>query len=153
MKYAYLPSYNFEITDDNRANHVVTVDAYLSAGTNITINTKEETVDTTTYIVPYIAYQNASFTQTPSSIRVAWLPKSIVKDTAGTDQTVPAGAIGNFFTEKWEVVAVPTENVPNEALVCSGLPTSTTTKWGKGKSPVLGFMSDAGYESAFIQYQ
>ena len=152
LKYAYLPSYNFELTDENRANHVVTVDAYLSAGTNITINTKEETVGSTTYIVPYIAYQNASFIQTTSPIRVAWLPKTIVKGTAGTDQNVPAGAVGNFFTEKWEVVAVPTTNIPTESMVCSGVPTGTDGGIGNGKSPVLAFMSDKGYESAYIKY-
>ena len=152
LKYAYLPSYNFELTDENRANHVVTVDAYLSAGTNITINTKEETVGSTTYIVPYIAYQNASFIQTTSPIRVAWLPKTIVKGTAGTDQNVPAGAVGNFFTENWEVVAVPTTNIPTESMVCSGVPTGISGGIGNGKSPVLAFMSDVGYESAFIKY-
>ena len=152
LKYAYLPSYNFKLTDANRANHVVTVDAYLSAGTNITINTKEETVGSTTYIVPYIAYQNASFIQTTSPIRVAWLPMTIVKGTAGTDQNVPAGAVGNFFTESWEVVAVPTTNIPTESMVCSGVPTGISGGIGNGKSPVLAFMSDVGYESAFIKY-
>ena len=152
LKYAYLPSYNFKLTDANRAKHVVTVDAYLSAGTNITINTKEETVGSTTYIVPYIAYQNASFIQTTSPIRVAWLPKTIVKGTAGTDQNVPAGAVGNFFTENWEVVAVPTTNIPTESMVCSGVPTGTSGGIGNGKSPVLAFMSDVGYESAYIKY-
>lgn len=152
LKYAYLPSYDFELTDENRANHVVTVDAYLSAGTNITINTKEETVGSTTYIVPYIAYQNASFIQTTSPIRVAWLPKAIEKGEKGADQTVPAGAVGNFFTEGWEVVAVPTTNIPTESMVCSGVPTGKAGGIGNGKSPVLAFMSDAGYESAYIKY-
>ena len=150
LKYAYLPSYNFKLTEDNRDNYVVTVDAYLSAGTNITINTKDETVDGTTYIVPYIAYQNASFIQTTSPIRVAWLPKKIVK---GTASTVSAGANGNFFTGIWEVVAVPTTNIPTDSLVCSGVPTGDDAGLGhEGKSPVLGFMSDSGYESAFIKY-
>ncbi len=150
LKYAYLPSYDFKLTKENRDNYVVTVDAYLSAGTNITINTKDETVDGTTYIVPYIAYQNASFIQTTSPIRVAWLPKKIVK---GTASTVSAGANGNFFTGIWEVVAVPTTNIPTDSLVCSGVPTGDNAGLGhEGKSPVLGFMSDKGYESAFIKY-
>ena len=155
LKYAYLPTYDSTI---NSAN-IVTVDGYGTAGTNITINTKEETVGTDKYIVPYISYQNATYAETPRAIRVAFMPKTI-KSSANTknvitDKTAVAGTNGNFFTEGWEVIAVPTVADTKAAIVYNGLPTSGN-KWrsdtNSAYSPVLGYMTSSGFESAYIQY-
>ena len=155
LKYAYLPTYDSTI---NSAN-IVTVDGYGTAGTNITINTKEETVGTDKYIVPYISYQNATYAETPRAIRVAFMPKTI-KSSANTknvitDKTAVAGTNGNFFTEGWEVIAVPTVADTKSAIVYNGLPTSGN-KWrsdnNSAYSPVLGYMTSSSFESAYIQY-
>lgn len=162
LKYAYLPTYNSKINKSN----VVTVDSYGTTGTYITINTKDVTVtaaDNTskTYIVPYISYQNATYADTPRAVRIAWMPETIVKgDSANTADTtgkgtavVKAGTVGNYFTEDWEVMAVPTVADTKSAIVYSGLPTSGTHWGGAGKySPVLGYMTSSGFESAYIQY-
>jgi hypothetical protein len=140
LKYAYLPSYNCSTNDIK----IVTVDSYLSAGTRISINTREETVGGTTYIVPYISYYHASFAQSPSSIRIAWMPNAIIK---GGTATISNGAINDLFTQKWEVVTIPTTNISKDALVCNGIPTSGTY----ANTVVLGYMSDVGYERAYIQ--
>ena len=157
LKYAYLPTYDSTI---NSAN-IVTVDGYGTAGTNITINTKEVSVTennvTTKYIVPYISYQNATYAETPRSIRIAWMPNTIISGTntqnSITGRTAVAGANGNFFTEGWEIIAVPTIADTRSSIVYNGLPTSGTRWGGTGKySPVLGYMTTSGFESAYIQY-
>jgi hypothetical protein len=157
LKYAYLPTYDSTI---NSAN-IVTVDGYGTAGTNITINTKEVSVTennvTTKYIVPYISYQNATYAETPRAIRIAWMPNAIISGTntknSITGRTAVAGASGNFFTEGWEIIAVPTIADTRSSIVYNGLPTSGTRWGGTGKySPVLGYMTTSGFESAYIQY-
>ena len=163
LKYAYLPTYDSKINKNN----VVTVDSYGTTGTYITINTKNVTVTDkdgteTTYIVPYISYQSATYADTPRAIRIAWMPETIVKgtgantaDTTGTaTAVVKAGTVGNYFTEDWEVMAVPTVADTKSAIVYSGLPTSGD-RWYATKdkySPVLGYMTSSGFESAYIQY-
>ena len=66
-----------------------------------------------------------------------------------------AGTNGNFFTEGWEVIAVPTVADTKSAIVYNGLPTSGN-KWrsdnNSAYSPVLGYMTSSGFESAYIQY-
>ena len=62
LKYVYLSKYDAE------PSNPVTVDSYLSVGTNITINTRHEGGN----YVPYIYYYNTSSNQTPNSIKVAW---------------------------------------------------------------------------------
>jgi len=132
LKYAYLPTY------DSTSPTVVTVDSYLATGTQITINVRDEVIDTVTRHVPYISYFHSSFTQTPSSIRVAWR----------TDfSSLTNGATSDKFTGGWEVMTVPTENIPTDSLVCNGIPTSGTY----ANSVVLGYMSDASYERAYIK--
>ena len=61
LKYVYLSSYDAEPTTP------VTVDSYLSVGTNLTINTRLENGK----YVPYIYYYNSSSNQTSNSIKVA----------------------------------------------------------------------------------
>lgn len=128
LKYVYLSKYNATPTE------AVTVDSYLSVGTNITVNTRLENGE----YVPYIYYYNASANQTPNSIKVAWR-----YDMA----TLRDGASNDKFTGAWECMTIPTENIPVDATVCGGVPTSGTYS----KTVVLGYMSDQFYEKAYIK--
>ena len=131
LKYVYLPTYNYL---DSGTVTPVTVDSYLSVGTNITVNTRLENEK----YVPYIYYYNASSNQTPNSIKVAWREDMT---------TLRDGAIDDKFTGAWESMTIPTENIPVEATVCGGVPTSGTYS----NTVVLGYMSDAFYERAYIK--
>lgn len=128
LKYVYLSKYNATPTD------AVTVDSYLSVGTNITVNTRLEDGK----YVPYIYYYNASANQTPNSIKVAW---------RNDMTTLRDGALSDKFTGAWECMTIPTENIPVDATVCGGVPTSGTYS----KTVVLGYMSDQFYEKAYIK--
>ena len=129
LKYAYLPSYNGTAT-------VVTVDSYLSVGTQISISTREES----SKIVPYISYFQSAFTQTPSSVRVAWR-----NDLTGT---VKDGAKDELFTGNWEVMTIPMKGIiPKDETICNGVPTGG----GWANTVVLGFMSDDGYKKAVLR--
>ncbi len=128
LKYVYLSSYDADPTEP------VTVDSYLSVGTNITVNVRKEG----TVNVPYIYYYNASSNQTPNSIKVAWR-----EDLT----TLRDGAINDKFTGAWECMTIPSDNIPVDATVCGGVPTSGTYE----NSVVLGYMTDALYERAYIK--
>jgi len=110
--------------------HVARVDTFLSAGTNLSINVREETHGTATFYVPYISYFHASFRDTRNSIRVAWLrPDSAGNMTVrhgtfggnlslgpgihqGLGGLVAAGFPADTFTGAWEVMTVPARNTP-----------------------------------------
>jgi hypothetical protein len=128
LKYAYLSKYD-------ATPQVVTVESYLSTGTNITINTRKEGSS----IVPYISYYHAASAQTPNAVRVAWR-----KDFS----SLTDGVIDDKFTGSWEVMTVPASNIPIEAQICNGVPTSGSYN----STVVLGYMSDQGYEKAYIKY-
>lgn len=128
LKYAYLSSY------ENKNPTVVTVDSYLSVGTNISINTRLENGK----YVPYIYYYNASSNQTMNSIKVAW---------QNDVSNVKEGAIGDKFTGAWECMTIPTTNIPIDSTVCGAVPTSGSY----GNTVVLGYMSDTGYEKAVLK--
>lgn len=146
LKYAYLPKYNCVASEIK----VVTVDSYLSAGTNISIETRDETINGSTYIVPYISYYHASFASSPSCIRVAYMPEAIKVSGNTVTANVADGAKNDLFTGKWEVAVVPTVNIPVEDRICIGLPNTDHTIYKN--TPVLGFKSDAiGYEKAYIR--
>ena len=125
LKYAYIPAYN----KASKAK-VVTVDSYLSVGTNITINTKGT--------VPYIYYYNTSANQTTNSIKVAWQ-----NDTT----TLRDGALNDKFTGAWESMTIPTSNIPNDAIVSGGVPTAGTYSG----EVVLGYMTDVYFEKAELK--
>ena len=128
LKYVYLSSYDATPSDP------VTIDSYLSVGTDLTIETRLENGK----YVPYIYYFNASSNKTPNSIKVAWREDMT---------TLRDGAINDLFTGAWESMTIPATNVPVEATVCGGIPTSGDY----GNSVVLGYMSDKGYERAYIK--
>ena len=128
LKYVYLSSYNAEPTIP------VTIDSYLSVGTDLTIETRLENGK----YVPYIYYYNASSNKTCNSIKVAW---------RNDMTTLRDGAISDKFTGAWESMTIPSENIPVDATVCGGVPTSGTY----ANSVVLGYMTDACYERAVIK--
>ena len=129
LKYAYISKY-----DEPENAQVVIVDSYLSVGTDITINTRYENGN----YVPYIYYYNGSTTQTPNCVKVAWR----------TDMTtLRDGAIDDKFTGAWESMTIPANNIPVDATICGAVPTNGEY----GDSVVLGYMSDAFYEKAYIK--
>ena len=128
LKYVYLSSYNATPSDP------VTVDSYLSVGTNISVNVRKESGKN----VPYIYYYNASSNQTPNSIKVAW---------RNDMTTLRDGAINDKFTGAWESMTIPTTNIPVDATVCGGVPTGGTY----ANTVVLGYMTDTRYEKAVIK--
>ena len=135
LKYVYLESY------DATPSAPVTVDSYLSVGTNITINVRQQGSD----YVPYIYYYNSSSNQTSNSIKVAWR-----KDMT----SLRNGAYGDKFTGAWECMTIPSINIPVEATVCGGVPTGTHTGTNVidySKTVVLGYMTDKYYEKAYIK--
>ncbi|MBB5225262.1 hypothetical protein DYE50_04670 [Treponema ruminis] len=132
LKYAYIEKYD-EAKRNGKLNtskvKVVTVDSYLSVGTNITINVKGS--------VPYIYYYNTSANQTTNSIKVAWQEKS----------TLGNGAVNDKFTGNWECMTIPTANIPNDATVSGGVPTAGTF----ANKVILGYMTDQYFEKAELQ--
>ena len=133
LKYVYLSSYNAEPTSP------VTVDSYLSVGTNITVNTRYENGN----YVPYIYYYNAANSQTPNSIKVAWR-KDFTALRNGADPDT------DLFTGAWECMTIPSVNIPVDATVCGGVPSESTTT-ADNQTVFLGYMSDAYYEKAVIK--
>jgi hypothetical protein len=139
LRYAYIPAYDSELEDIK----VVTVDSYLSPGTKLMINVREELVNSTSRYVPYISYYHASFSATTNPVRVAWqktwnagLPEN------GADNT-------DKYTGDWEVMTVPTQNIPVEDFICNGVPTS-----GAYEGTIfLAYMTDAYYERAYLKKQ
>jgi hypothetical protein len=141
--YALIPAIG---TDDNARPNTsnirpVKVDTYLSAGTKLMINIREEKGN----YVPYISYAHVSFGETKNSIRVAW------RTDFTNPGTAPAGSNEkDAFTGAWEVMTVPVSSnvTPNiDEFVCNGVPTGvggwlvpatnrTTTYSTSGTSPL-----------------
>ena len=128
LKYVHLDSY------DATPSAPVTVDSYLSVGTNITVNVRKEGGNN----IPYIYYYNASSNQTPNSIKVAW---------RNDITSLRDGAINDKFTGAWESMTIPTTNIPVDATVCGGVPTGGDYSG----TVVLGYMTDVYYERANIK--
>ncbi|MGP1577038.1 MAG: hypothetical protein ACTTH7_06050 [Treponema sp.] len=128
LKYAYLSSY----TADPK---VVTVDGYLSVGTNIMITTRKENGKN----VPYISYYHASFNQTPNAVRVAW--------RSDMENELADGAKEDVFTQKWETMTIPVTNIPKQETICNGVPKAGTWQ----DTMIVGFMTDDGYKKAVLQ--
>jgi len=136
LRYAYLPTYG------STSPQVVTVDSFLSVGTNISIDTKAVTSGSSTYYVPYISYYMSAFTETANSLRVAWL------DTLGAS-SVPAGVDNqDGFTGSWECMTIPLTQVPLNYTVGIGLKDYNTSLTER---PILGFGTSAGLETAQLK--
>jgi hypothetical protein len=135
LKYAYLSAYN-------EAFQVVTVDSYLSPGTKLMINVRKEGANQ----VPYISYYHLSLSGTRNAARVAWREDF---------SSLKNGAVSDQFTGAWEVMSVPTNNIPAEDYICNGVPsTGTFNKTGANlaNSVVLGYLTgQKRYEWAYIK--
>ena len=133
LKYAYLPKYNSTLAEAK----VVTVDSYLSTGTQISISTRNDGTTASPKYVPYISYYNGSLDQTKNSVRVAWRTSSTVQNGTDSDK-----ATGN-----WQFMSVPCSSVPDNAVVCNGVPTGGTY----ANKVVLGFKTDKKYVRAVLK--
>jgi hypothetical protein len=153
-----------QITRDakNKASNItpVRVDTYLSAGTKIMINVRKEGSN----YVPYITYAHASFSETENSVRVAWRKDfTTVAPPAGSDDS-------DAFTGKWEVMTVPTNQVPNtNEFICNGVPTVNATGANGWENPsgtdplvksttqdlsktiLVGYLTENWYEGAILK--
>ena len=141
LKYAYLPNYSSE-------PQVCTVDSYLSVGTNISIDvptTKENVYkadgSTTTRYVPRISYFMGAFTKTKYSLRTASLSK------LGTGDVIADGVENDKFTGNWEVMTVPTDQIPLDYTVGIGIKKNDSNT----DSSILGYGTKTGLQTAALQ--
>ncbi|MDY6396509.1 MAG: hypothetical protein SPL22_02165, partial [Treponema sp.] len=136
LKYAYVKDY----TKPNEVK-TMTVDSYLSSGTNISISVKK--VDDN--YVPYISSFMSSFNKTAYTVRAAWLTdeKAAVLKTASVDDL--KGVDGSDdFTGVWEVMTVPlaSTSIPLDYSVGIGI---------KSNQPILGYGTQNGLETATLK--
>ena len=149
LKYAYLP-----IAKDTNGKlytqgaQVCTVDSYLSVGTNISIDipTAKETVykadgTTTTRYVPRISYFMSAFTKTKYSVRTARLYK------LGANDVITDGAEDDKFTGNWEVMSVPTNQIPLDYTVGVGIKKNDSNV----NSTLLGYGTTTNLQTAALQ--
>jgi large repetitive protein len=149
--YTYIPSGS--VKTNSRTVTPVRVDTYLSAGTRLMINVRQETSPTTRY-VPYITYAHASFPGTKQSVRIAWLTSAAANTSNGTETD-------NTFTGNWEVMTVPINRIPNNTdYICNGVPsvatwntagTSLSYNINLNQTIVVGYMTSTAYEGAILK--
>ena len=133
LKYAYLEDYK----DTNPK--IVTVDSYLSVGTNISIDVLEKTVGSAKKYIPHISYFMSAFTKTSSSVRVAWLNTS--------DYSKLDGAKNDQFTGDWEIMTVPTSQVPLDYTIGIGIKKNSSNN----NSALLGYGTKKGLQTASLE--
>ncbi|MBD5117208.1 MAG: hypothetical protein HDT48_06860 [Ruminococcaceae bacterium] len=104
LKYAYLSSYNASTPE------IVTVDSFGAVGAKCTIDVAKVGNN----YVPYISYQNNGYLGTQAAAKVAYR-----KDF--TSSTYEGSDASDYFTGKWEISVVPTNNIPNDDLINVGL--------------------------------
>lgn len=142
LKYAYVPNYKGTV-------ETCTVDSYLSVGTNISIDVPTATekvykADGTTKVdryVPRISYFMSSYTKTSNSVRTASLYK------LGAGDKVVDGASGDKFTGYWEVMTVPTNEVPLDYTIGIGIKKNSSSK----DSALLGYGTKNGLQTAALE--
>ncbi|MBN2617635.1 MAG: hypothetical protein JXR64_04910 [Spirochaetales bacterium] len=128
LKYAYLSTY------EDTSPEVVTVDSFLTTGTNIMINTRLESDKD----VPYISYYQPSFGENRGSVKVAW---------RNNMTSLLNGASSDYFTGNWEIITVPNENIATNSIISNGVPTSGAYS---GKV-FLGYYTDSRFEGSYIK--
>ena len=135
LKYAYLSSVS-------GTPQVVTVDGYQQTGSYIDLALKNETLDGTSCIVPYISYYCTSYTDSTNAARVARLRKPLIPSATGSDATFTsangAGAVDDMLTDIWEVVAIPTAGIPDQYRVNIGVKTNGDV--------IVGYLADKQIE-------
>ena len=134
LKYAYVQNYT-----NPDAKKVMTVDSYLSSGTNISISVKKVGSD----YVPYISSFMSSFNKTSYTVRTAWITDGSLLKSKTADEL--KGVDGNDdFTGVWEVMTVPlaSTSIPLDYSVGIGI---------KNKQPILGYGTQKGLETATLK--
>jgi len=143
----------------------VRVDTYLSAGTKLMLNVRQDAIPnangigTTNRYVPYITYYHGSFTETQNSVRVAWR-----KDFSTPAVPLDGTNTDDSFTGAWEVMTVPAGNTPVfDEFISNGVPTGTGVTWAPtatansiksralDQSILVGYMTNAYYEGASLK--
>jgi len=153
LYYAYIPVKGAGTGAIPDTNRIITarVDTYLSAGTKLMLNVRQEHGR----YVPYISYYHASFAETRNSIRVAWQKNPVLQNGTNADDS---------FTGAWEVMTVPTGTVPlSDEFVTNGVPTSSSTVWAPtngtlrgrdlSRSILVGYMTTEWYEGAVLKHE
>jgi len=169
LYYAYIPKTGItnaaNDTTRTKVSNIETarVDTYLSAGTKLMINVRNEGTGGNKKYVPYITYLHASFYDTKNAVRVAW-PVTAVNATG--KMAIENGANeDDTFTGKWEVMTVPAMNAPlSTYFVCNGVPETTggwtaltgtnalpTYSGGVNKTILVGYMTSSRYEGAMLK--
>ena len=134
LKYAYIQDY----TKPNKAK-TMTVDSYLSSGTNISISVKKVGSD----YVPYISSFMSSFNKTSYTVRTAWITDGSLLKSKTADEL--KGVDGNDdFTGVWEVMTVPlaSTSIPLDYSVGIGI---------KSNQTILGYGTQNGLETATLK--
>jgi hypothetical protein len=171
LYYAFIPRSGIPITTGNAVTtaavtgiEVVRVDTYLAAGTDIKISVRDESRGASLAYRPYISYFHASFAQTRNSIRVAW-PVTTVNSTTGKFSVEHGTDDFDSFRGTWEVMTVPSVNVPLVGnFVCNGVP-RTTGNWQNitaaagsigsyaniNRTILVGYMTRGTYEGAILK--
>lgn len=134
LKYAYVEDY----TKPNEAK-TMTVDSYLSSGTNISISVKKVGDN----YVPYISSFMSSFNKTSYTVRTAWITDGSLLKTASADELKGVDS-SDDFTGVWEVMTVPlaSTSIPLDYSVGIGI---------KSNQPILGYGTQAGLETATLK--
>ncbi|MCR5723710.1 MAG: hypothetical protein K6G80_01335, partial [Treponema sp.] len=139
LKYAYLQDY----TKPNEAK-VMTVDSYLSSGTNISISVKNTgTTDNPVY-VPYISSYMSAFNKTKYTVRTAWITDGALLKSASQEALAGVQGESDDFSGVWEVMTIPlaTGSIPLDYSVGIGI---------KDDNPILGYGTQAGLETAMLK--
>jgi large repetitive protein len=126
LKYAYMSGYN-------AAPEIVTVDSYLSTGTNVSIAVRQIGANQ----VPYISYYMGAYTSTSFSLRTAWRTNMA---------NLLNGAELDRFTGHWEVMTVPSGNIPKDYRIGIGIKNN-----GSADSPILGYATATNLETAHLK--
>jgi hypothetical protein len=162
--YTFIPkadgSSGTNLRPDISRRTTVRVDTFLSAGTKLMINVREESSIEGTRYVPYISYAHASYPGTKASIRVAWRT-----DFSSTEPKHGTNTVDRF-EGTWEVMTVPVSDgvIPNtDEFVCNGVPTKFGATWtaptgsnltynsNLEQTIVLGYMTNRWYEGAILK--
>ena len=134
LKYAYIQNY-----ETPSAVKTMTVDSYLSSGTNISISVKKVGDN----YVPYISSFMSSFNKTSYTVRTAWITDGSLLKSKTADEL--KGVDGNDdFTGVWEVMTVPlaSTSIPLDYSVGIGI---------KSNQPILGYGTQNGLETATLK--
>lgn len=137
LKYAYVKDH----TKPAEAK-AMSVDSYLTSGTNLSISVMKSGDN----YVPYISCYLSSLNKTAYTVRTAWLSDAYVSKL-GTETAANLAGVDSSddFTGVWEVMTVPlaaTTSIPLDYSVGIGI---------KGNKPILGYGTMKGLEVAQLK--